>query len=296
MKKQPNSAAASTRGGMDRIFGSEPVLVRHWEARRFLWGDEESGQVSDLIYGRGERISAVSYTLGPGHWFGASKAWKPHYDQHRFYYVVRGSLAIHDPQTGHVEVASHGSAITWRGARYHFGYNAGSDEVVVLDWFAPPDRELGTPEVDTMPAKPDLGAVVGGRYELLGKWPDRRPDVLATTLAEGGLAAVGPDTALHFVHGSRRPLLVSILSSSSQLTAGTFSLAGGTRSEPEEHPGDEVVYAVAGRLHVHLPECGDWFELNPLDCLYIPGGVPHEYWSYGTSAVTAVFCVAPGYR
>src|SRR5215469_18065982 len=128
MKQPPDGAAASTPGST-RIFGSEPMLVRQWEATRFLWGDEESGQVSDLIYGRGERISAVSYTLGPGHWFGASKAWKPRYDQHRFYYVVQGSLAIHDPETGQVEVASSGSAITWRGARYHFGYNVGSDEV-----------------------------------------------------------------------------------------------------------------------------------------------------------------------
>ena len=295
MKQPPDGSAASTPGST-RIFGSEPMLVRQWEATRFLWGDEESGQVSDLIYGRGERISAVSYSLGPGHWFGASKAWKPRYDQHRFYYVVQGSLAIHDPESGQVEVASRGTAITWRGARYHFGYNAGSDEVVVLDWFAPPDRPLGTPEIDTMPAKPDLGAIVGGRYDLLGAWPDRRPDVQARTLAEGGLAAVGPGTALHFVHGSRRPLLISILSSSSQLTAGTFSLAGGTRSEPEQHPGDEVVYAVEGRLHVHLTERGDWFELTPLDCLYIPGDMPHEYWSYGTGGVTAVFCVAPDYR
>jgi mannose-6-phosphate isomerase-like protein (cupin superfamily) len=288
--------ASAVPDGTGRTFGREPMLVRQFEAKRFLWGDEESGQISDLIYGRGERISAVSYALGPGHWFGASKTWRPHYDQHRFYYVAAGSLAIHDPQSGQVEVASRGSAITWRGARYHFGYNAGSEEVTVLDWFAPPDRGLGVPEIETSPAKPELGAVAGGRYELLGAWPDRRPEVLAATLAEGGLAVVGPNHALHFVHGSRRPLLVSILSSSDQLTAGTFTLVGGSRSEPEQHPGDEVVYAVSGRLHVHLPGRGDWFELNPLDCLYIPEGVSHEYWSYGAGPATAVFCVAPRYR
>jgi hypothetical protein len=56
------------------------------------------------------------------------------------------------------------------------------------------------------------------------------------------------------------------------------------------------VYAVSGRLHVHLPESGDWFELNPLDCLFLPEGTEHEYWSYGAEASKAVFCVAPGYR
>ncbi len=176
MAQEHRGAAAPEPGG-PRRFGTEPMLVRQREATRFLWGDEESGQVADLIYGRGERISAVSYALGPGHWFGASKVWKPLYDQHRFYYVVRGSLAIHDPESGDVAVASQGMAVTWRGARYHFGYNAGHDEVIVLDWFAPPDRGLDTPEIATMPAKRELGEIVGGRYDLLGEWPDCRPDV-----------------------------------------------------------------------------------------------------------------------
>lgn len=291
-----DETSTSAVSGPHRIFGREPVLVRRWEATRFLWGDAESGQVSDLIYGRGERISGVIFTLGPRHWFGASKTWKPLYDQHRFYYLVQGSLAVHDPESGEVAVASSGQAITWRGARYHFGYNVGDDEAVVLDWFAPPDRGPGVPESTTMPAKRELGEIRGGSYDLLGAWPDRRPEVLASRLAGGGPVTVDAKTALQFVQGSRKPLLVSVLSSSSQLTAGTFRLAAGTRSEPESHPGDEVVYALSGRLHVHAPGRGEWFELSPLDCLYLPEGTLHEYWSYGADPTTAVFCVAPRYR
>jgi quercetin dioxygenase-like cupin family protein len=274
-----------------RIF-REPTLVRQADAQRFLWGDEESGQVADLIYGRGERISAVIFMLGPGHGFGASEAWKPLYDQHRFYYVVQGTLAIHDPESGEVAVAGPGQAVTWQGARYHFGYNVGGDDVVVLDWFAPRERLLDVPETALAAEKRSLAEVRGGRYELLGSWPARR----AETLVAGGLTTVGADTALHLVHGSRRPLLVSILSSGEHLTAGTFTLRGSTKSEPERHPGDEVVYAVSGRLHVHLPEGGEWFELNPLDCLFLPEGTEHEYWSYGAETSKAVFCIAPRYR
>lgn len=278
-----------------RIF-REPTLVRQSEATRFLWGDAESGQVSDLIYGRGERISAVIYTLGPGHWFGASETWKPLYDQHRFYYVVQGSLAIHDPESGEVAVANAGNAVTWRGSRYHFGYNVGRDEAVVLDWFAPAERPPDVPETAVMGAKRGLHEIRGGRYELLGAWPDRRPEERRRALEQGGLMTVGPSDALHFVHGERTPLLVSILSSSSHLTAGTFELREATMSEPEQHPGDEVVYALSGRLHVHLPESGDWFELQPLDCLFLPEGTTHQYWSYGAQASRAAFCVAPRYR
>ena len=279
-----------------RIYGDEPMLVRQFEATRVLWGDTESGQVSDLVYGRGERISGFIYQLGPGHWFGASKTWKPLYDQHRFYYVVQGTLAIHDPESGEVAVAEPGEAVTWRGARYHFGYNAGSDEVVVLDWFAPAERAPEVPELEYAASKRELGTIRGGRYELLGAWPDRRAGELRRRGDEGGLVTVGPRTALHLVHGTRLPLLVSILSSSADLTAGTFSLRGGSWSEPERHPGDEVVFALRGRLNVHLPESGDWFELSRLDCLYLPEGTVHEYWSYGADPTTAAFCVAPGYR
>jgi quercetin dioxygenase-like cupin family protein len=273
-----------------------PELVRRAEATPFLWGDEASGQVSDLVYGRGERISAVIFTLGPGHRFGASKTWKPLYDQHRFYYVAQGALAIRDPESGDVAVANAGEAITWRGPRYHFGYNVAAGETAVLDWFAPADRPPGVPEIATMDAKRELAEVRSGRYELLGAWPDRRPEERRRALEAGGLLSVGPADALRFVHGERLPVLVSILSSSPHLTAGTFELRGGARSEPEEHPGDEVVYALSGRLHVHLPSSGDWFELHPLDCLFLPQGTTHEYWSYGAETSRAVFCVAPAYR
>jgi quercetin dioxygenase-like cupin family protein len=279
-----------------RIYADEPMLVRHFEATRFLWGDTESGQVSDLVYGRGERISGFIYLLGPGHWFGSSETWKPLYDQHRFYYVVQGTLAIHDPESGEVAVAGPGEAVTWRGTRYHFGHNAGTNEVVVLDWFAPAERAPDVPEVEYAVTKRGVGEIRGGRYELLGAWPDRRSEELRRRAEGGGLLTVGPATALHLVHGEKLPLLVSILSSSPDLTAGTFSLRGGSRSEPEQHPGDEVVFALTGRLNVHLPKTGDWFELKRLDCLYLPEGTAHEYWSYGAETTMAAFCVAPEYR
>jgi len=281
--------------GVPRLFRG-PIAVRRSDGQRFLWGDEQSGQVADVIYGRGERISAVTFSLGPGHWFGASEAWKPLYDQHRFYYVVQGTLAIYDPETGDAVVAGPGEAVTWRGARYHFGYNVGDDEVLVLDWFAPRERLLEVPESSLAASKRDLGEVRGGRYDLLGVWPDRRTEELKRSRAEGGLVTVSERDSLRLVHGTRRPQLVSILSSGEHLTAGTFTVRGGTKTEPEQHPGDEVVFALSGQLHVHLPASGDWLELDPLDAAFIPEQTPHEYWSYSSLPAKAVFCVAPGYR
>ena len=272
------------------------MLVRQADARRFLWGDEESRQVADLVYGRGERLSAVVFTLGPGHWFGASGVWKPLYDQHRFYYVVQGSLTIHDPEGGQVSIAGTGEAITWRGPRYHFGYNFGDEETVVLDWFAPKERPLDVPEVSLSGTKRPLGEFKGGPYEFLGAWPDRRPHSRDHAFESGDIVTVGRAEALNLIQGRRKPLLVSILSSSELLTGGTFRLRASESSEPEQHLGDEILFALTGRLNVLLPESGDWFELRPLDCLFIPEGTLHQYWSYGAESSSAVFCVAPRYR
>src|SRR5262245_42925728 len=82
-----------------------PRLVRYGEATRFLWGDETSGQVADVIYGRNAKIGALTYRLKPGGFFRSSQTWKSYFDQHRYYYVVEGELTIQDPGSGDVAVA-----------------------------------------------------------------------------------------------------------------------------------------------------------------------------------------------
>ena len=298
-RRRPRGArrGRNTGGVMTyRIYGDEPLLVRHFEATRVLWGDETSGQVSDLVYGRGTRISGFVYLLGPGHWFGASETWKPLYDQHRLYYVVQGRLAIHDPESGEVAVAGPGEGVTWRGERYHYGYNVGDDEVVVLDWFAPAEESTGG-------ARSRILAVeaVGGRR---ARRPLRAPRRLARPAPERAAAARGGGR-----HADRR---------AAQRAAA--------------HPRDE---AAAPRLHPHLGSRADRRHLlaprrveeraraaceatrsssrwrgsctstcrRPATGSSSTGstastcraGPSTEYWSYGAQTARAMFCVAPGY-
>lgn len=273
-----------------------PVLVPHAEATRFLWGDEESHHVSDLVYGRGDRVSSVAFALSPGGYFKASKAWKPLYDQHRFYYVVEGTLAIHDPERGDIAVAEAGEAIYWRGAKWHFGYNFGARETLVLDWYAPPERAPDVSEAEFGKGKPELERVVNGRYDLLGKWPMALPETRNLLLREGGMVTLGQRDALHLVLGDKTPTLVSLYVSTDLMTAGTVQLRAGQRADPEAHPGDEVLYVVKGRLHVYLPDTRDWFEANPKDSVFLPEGTRHQYWNYGDQPVEFAFVVTPRYR
>lgn len=104
------------------------------------------------------------------------------------------------------------------------------------------------------------------------------------------------ENALQFIQGVRSPILMHLFASTEALTAGIFDLRPSFHGENEEHPGDEVLFALEGTMHVYLPETFDWFELHSFDCLYIPAGVPHRYCNSTASVAKAAFCIAPKYR
>jgi gentisate 1,2-dioxygenase len=273
----------------------EPTLIRYSEAVRFLWGDEKSGQVSDWIYGSGARIASFMFSLRPGAYFKLSDTWKPLYDQHRLYYVYQGNLVIHDPEHGDVAVANEGDAIFWTGNKWHFGYNFGQRETLILEAVAPP-RSPDLTEIETSLKKPDLPAVVNGRYDLLGKWPAVRPEVEAQKWREGGILTIRREDCLHLIAGEENSILVSLFVSTEEVTAGTIDLLPGKMSDRESHPGDEAIFVTRGRLNVYLPDTYDWFELHPQDSLFIPEGVNHQYCNMSDEPLEFFFAVAPRYR
>jgi mannose-6-phosphate isomerase-like protein (cupin superfamily) len=278
-----------------RIF-DKPTLVRRAEAVRFLWGDGTSHFVPDLIYGRGERIAALIFKLSPGEYFRSSETWRTMYDQDRYYFVVCGELTIQDPETGDVAVARPGEAIYWRGARYHFGYNFSFEETMVLDWYAPQERPSDVPEIATSVTKRRLEKRIDAREDLLANWPAASPADLARRRQEGRVTTLRQTDALSLIHGEANPVRMDIFASSSNLTAGTFGLRPSIMSDPEVHGGDETLFALEGCVHVYLPDSYDWFELHPLDCLYLPEGTRHQYANTGSALARGAFCVAPGYR
>lgn len=278
-----------------RIF-DKPTFVPRSEAVQFLWGDEDAHFVPDLVYGRGDRIAGLIYKLAPGELFKSSKTWRPLYDQDRYYYVVQGELTIQDPETGDIASAKAGEAVYWRGARYHYGYNFGMEETFVLDWYAPQDRAANVPEVESSLQKREPREFRAGRTDLLGKWPTNALQDLQVRLSEGRMVTLRKESALQFIHGEKDPVLMLLYASTDALTGGTFEIRPSVMAEVEIHPGDEVFFALEGCIHVYLPDSFEWFELHPLDCLYLPEGTAHRYCNTTGSMAKGAFCVAPRYR
>lgn len=272
-----------------------PTLVRHAEASRFLWGDEQSQQVSDLIYGRSAGIGALVFKLKPGGFFHSSDTWKAFFDQHRFYYVLSGELTIQDPQSGEVLTARAGEALHWRGAKWHFGYNFSQEECAVLDWYAPQERPPGVSEVEFGKTKPIVDVVKPGRDELLMRWPDARGEVEEAARREGGLVLTTRDRALSFVYGKTNPVLERVFVSSKELTAGTVDLLPGKESPKRVHSGEKIIFNMAGQTHVYLPDRYEWHELNPWDVLYLPAGSEHQYFNSSGTPSAFAFLVVPSY-
>ena len=272
-----------------------PTCVRYRDAARFLWGDSKSGQVADVIYGRNEVIGALLYKLRPGGYFKSSDTWKSFFDQHRFYYVLKGELAVQDPSTGEVAVACAGEAIYWRGAKWHFGYNFTAEETVVLDWYAPQERPPTVTEIEFGTTKPLFTSEKPGRSELLGKWPETLPAVQAEVRASGGMITARKRDSLRFIHGSEHPVMESLFVGSKGLTAGTVDLMPGARSDDRSHPSDKIIFVTAGKLHIYLPDSYDWFELDEWDILYLSPGMRHQYWNYTDRPLAFAFMVVPNY-
>ncbi len=274
----------------------KPTLVRRSEAARFLWGDDDSHYVPDLVYGRGERIAGLIFKLTPGEYFRASNTWRTLYDQDRYYYVVCGELTIQDPETGDVAVAKAGEAIYWGGARYHFGYNCNFEETMVLDWYAPQERAANIPEIAMSGAKRRLEKRIDAREDLIGNWPAQAGADRTLRETQGRVMTVRQADALSIMHGEKKPVRIDIYASSKNLTAGVIELRPSIMSDPEVHGGDETLFVLEGSVHVYLPDSYDLFELHPLDCLYLPEGTRHQYANPGAQLAKLAFCVTPNYR
>ena len=278
------------------MFADQPVRVGYADTVRFLWGDDTSGEVNDIIYGRGQSISCLIFTLAPGRHFRSSRRWKAMFDQDRFYYVLEGELTIQDPETGDVAVARPGEAVFWRGARWHFGFNFSTVETVVLDWYAPQERPPDMPEVVFAETKPDLGKVLNARADLLGKWPAALPDERDRRMRDGAVMTLCEQDALHVLQGEVNQICESLYASTDRLTAGSLNLPASFRGDVIVHKaGDKVIFCERGQVNVHLPASFDWYELGEKDCLYVPRGTPHQFWNYTGQSARAVFYVVPDY-
>ena len=214
-------------GSSPRPTFSGPTAIAGEQAARFLWGDDESGEVADWIYASTDKIHMLVFALPPG---GECL----HSDRHRTifgadvtYCVLQGTLVLANPQCGEVRVVEAGEAVLVRRDTWQHYFAHTTEQLRVLEFFAPPPS-TGTSRQYAQ-TRPMLEESRYADDNLLGAWPNRQP--------EPTLHHRRPSD---FVWRRDGNALVGIVASTEHLTVGNLSLLPGTAAIPRLTPATSV--------------------------------------------------------
>jgi quercetin dioxygenase-like cupin family protein len=268
-----------------------PTHIRYADVSRLVWGDLESGEVADWTYASTQHIHQLVFGMPPGGSFRHSDRFRTIFAADILYYVLGGTLAMNNPETGEAHVVQTGESVFFRRDTWHHGHNLSTEPLRVLEYFAPPPAQ-GTSRKYAL-TRPNLTAIKGSQDQWLGSWPAGR----AQAAASHTMRVVRDADALVRLEGARQELLVEIFVSTEHLTAGRMTLLPGRRSETRAFGGDLALYLVEGELFVRAgPEASiAVFEIQPRDGFYLPAGAPAEFFNYTSRACKFLFGVAPGY-
>jgi quercetin dioxygenase-like cupin family protein len=264
------------------------TLIPAASTPRFLWGDRTAGYVSDWIHGSSEKIHMMSFEMNVGSRFGNSPDFKTFYNAAETYHCLKGEFTFHCPETGEVHVLREGDTLYFPPDTWHWGYNFGSETCRILESLTP--RTEVAIEAYAV-RQPWLNDIRYGPREAIGNFvPGGERGVQRARLVRAG-------DYLYEIVGEERPMRVGLVCSTEMLTTAIVDLFPAEESELIEHPGDKVLYCLAGRMNVYLPaETPNWWELNPGDAAFIPAGCRHAFHNTSDAMAKFLFSVAPTYR
>lgn len=241
------------------------------ERQRYLWGDDESRHVIDWYYLASPELLVSLHVLPPGGRYAHSDTHKSFYLADECYYLLRGELTVHNPETGEVHTVRAGEALHFRAGTWHHGYNFGTETVEILVAFAPLPEDI-TAAADISALATPLDEIRGGRYDLLGAHPWNA----AEARANEKIRVLRSSDWLELIHGTAQPVRIQLFASTEKLTMGRITLPPGVVTDMASHPGDLVGLVTAGWAGVFEADRSDWHELRREDGVLIPGGTPYR--------------------
>lgn len=263
---------------------SAPAHLRRESLPRRVWGDDESGEASDIVYVSNDDVHLVHFTLLPGCGFRDSDAYKTFFAADVVYYVLAGELVLANAQVGEVVRARAGEAVLVRRDTWHHGFNVGLEPARILEFIAPPPRQ-GTTRGYYRDV-PRLECPTYVRDDEIGDWPG------ATIGSSATIHLVREERVLWSLEGDEQAVLVGVLVSTEHLSVGVGELRPGAASSLVRRKGGSVLYVLDGVVTVELPGAGQWFAVRPEDAFYVPTGVGHRISNREARHATFVFEIA----
>src|SRR5919202_1782227 len=200
---------------------SGPAHIRSEQVTLHLWGDQESGEVSDWIYVSSDKIHQLVYGLAPGGAFRHSDSYRTIFGADVVYCVLQGTLVLNNPETGEVHRVLAGEAAFFRRDTWHYGFNYSTESLRVLEFFAPPPSK-GTSGAYAK-TKPNLTSPKYSQDQWMQRWPlsqdEAKQNFTMRVLREADI--------LWRLEGQEQPVLVGIFASTEHLTVGKIQLLPG---------------------------------------------------------------------
>lgn len=252
-------------------FDQRPVIVRSSEARHHVWGDPESGIVSDRVFLSTDALHVLEYQLAVGNRFRHSPMNPTVFAADVVYIVIEGKLVLTNPETGEVLPVAAGEAALFQAGTWHHGFNASSDTSLrVLEFFSPPPSR-GTAS-DYARKQPYLES---STYQD-ERWAERWPAAIQEQRAARTLHLITPHDYLWSLAGDSAAHLVGTLVDTPflKVVRGTVNPGHLEEFRPVVH--ESALYCTRGRLWVdiHDPE-RDSYTVGTLeagDVAYLPAG------------------------
>jgi mannose-6-phosphate isomerase-like protein (cupin superfamily) len=234
-----------------------------------VWGDADSGYVTDRVYVSTAALHVLEFELAPGGGFRHSGSNKTVFAADVFYRVLDGTLVLADPQHGEVRIVEAGEGVLFRRDTWHHGFNPAAESVRVLEFFAPPPSK-GTASSYSV-NQPDLASPL---YHD-ARWDRRWPMGTAEREAVSKLHVVGESSALwRFAHDAPSHLQGTLVDTE-HLLVRTGRVAAGHVEDLHEVADETVLVVTSGQLWVDTrDDCGDFSVacLEPGDGVFVPAG------------------------
>jgi quercetin dioxygenase-like cupin family protein len=250
---------------------AEPHVIRRTEAVAHVWGDVESGYVTDRVLSSTDQLHVLEYELPPGGGFRHSALNPTVFGADVLYYTLEGSLLLCNPATGEVVTGDTGTGRLFHRGTWHNAFNASAaGNVRVLEFFSPPPSR-GTAS-DFARRQEILEDARYADQRWVGRWPAARAEREASTTFH----RVSRGDALLSFRDELPSHLVATLVSTEFLTVVEGTVQPGHVEEFRPVESESIVVVTEGELWLDVWSQGIGYQatsvLGPGDSMFLPVG------------------------
>jgi hypothetical protein len=249
----------------------EPHVIRRTEAVTHVWGDTQSGYVTDRVLSSTDHLHVLEYELPPGGGFRHSAQNPTVFGADVLYYTLEGSLLLCNPATGEVVTGETGTGRLFHRGTWHNGFNASVTETVrVLEFFSPPPSRGTASDFATRQEALDEPRYVDKRWQ--GRWPAARGERDASS----SFHRVARKNALLSFRDRVPSHLLATLVSTEFLTVVEGLVQPGHVEEFQPVERESVVVVIEGELWLDVWGDGIGYQatsvLSAGDSMFLPAG------------------------